>query len=105
MLVGLAAQRPRVTLAAVALALVATGLGPPWRAPVDVSRLHAHVVTRESDIEPIPANAQVVVVLEGGKPHDRPVSTPGGIPVLYPNRDGPVRLYPDGTQRAASGRF
>ena len=104
-LVGLAAQRPRVTLAAVALALIATGLGPPWRAPVDVSRLHAHVVTRESDIEPIPANAQVVVVLEGGKPHDRPVSTPGGIPVLYPNRDGPVRLYPDGTQRAASGRF
>ncbi|MCT1804787.1 ComEC/Rec2 family competence protein [Corynebacterium sanguinis] len=104
-LAGFMAQRPRLTLTAVAAALAVAGPGAQWHKPVELNRLTAHVVERESGIEPVPAHTQVVVVLEGGQPHDRPVSTTGGLPVLYPNRDGPVWLYPDGTQRAASGRF
>ena len=36
-------------------------------------------------------------------PHARPVATRGGIPVIFPNRDGPVVLYSDGTQRLGGG--
>lgn len=107
-LAGFVLGRPRATVAAVsavAVVGVVVGASAPWVRPVDVTGLHAHVVTRERDIDPVPANAQVVVVLEEGRPHARPVETADGLPVLYPNRDGDVRLYPDGTQRAASGAF
>lgn len=59
----------------------------------------------EGDYEP-PAGTQVVVVLDDhGAARDRPTRTKGGIPVLYPNRDGEVVLYSDGTQHARDGRF
>lgn len=103
---GLMRGRPRVTAALTALAILGgSGGAHPWARPVDLSRVEAHVVTRESDIEPVPVQAQLVVVLEGGAPHERPVVTRAGLPVIYPNRDGEVRVYPDGMQRAAHGRF
>jgi len=40
-----------------------------------------------------------------GSPRDRPSTLPGGTPVLFPERDGHVALYRDGTQHAADGRF
>ncbi|WP_235933440.1 ComEC/Rec2 family competence protein [Corynebacterium qintianiae] len=107
-LAGFLLGRPRVTIAAVVTVVTvvaAGGSGARWQTPIDTSRLNAHVVARESEVEPVPAHSQVVVVMEEGAAHDRPVITQGGIPVLYPRRDGRVTLYPDGTQRAASGRF
>lgn len=102
---GLVAGRPRVTIALTLIGVAAAGGLHPWQRPLDVTALRAHVVPRESAIDPVPAGTQLVVVLEGGRPHERPVVTPFGVPVLYPNRDGPVRVYRDGTQRAESGAF
>lgn len=108
---GLAAGRVRLTAgaacAACALAAVA-GLGvaalPGHHArPVDTATLRAYVVDTKDDVEPVPPGTQLVVVLEGGAPHARPVATRGGIPVIFPNRDGPVVLYSDGTQRLGGG--
>ena len=106
-LVGLVYARPRLTVAVTILALTLAALGGQERAggEVDVGRLTQHVVNLEEDIEPIPAGTQVIIVLERGPERDRPTRTADGIPVLYPNRDGPVRLYSDGSQRAADGRF
>ena len=70
----------------------------PAGTPVDVGRLRAHVVEKQEDALPIPPGTQLVVVLEKGRPHRRPVVTDQGIPVIFPNRDGNVAIYPDGTQ-------
>nr|WP_152821203.1 MULTISPECIES: ComEC/Rec2 family competence protein [unclassified Corynebacterium] len=49
---------------------------------------------------------QVIVVRESrGSPAAYPSRTVEGIPVLFPQRDGPVTLHRDGTQHAADGRF
>ncbi|AWB84499.1 ComEC/Rec2 family competence protein [Corynebacterium liangguodongii] len=104
---GLLLGRPRATLGVAVAAAIALAVGPGLGGrPVDLERLGGvYVVNSEDQIEPVPAGTRVVVVTEQGSPHDRPVVTTGGIPVLYPHRDGPVRLYPDGTQHAVSGRF
>lgn len=100
---GLVASRPRITVGvAAAVLVVATA---PWHtAPrVDPASLRAHVVQSTDEVEPVPADAQLVVVLEEGKPHSRPVVTRGGIPVIFPNRDGFAVLRTDGTQMLRSG--
>lgn len=101
---GLVWGKPRMTacLVAASLALAAT---PHRGGEVDVDTLQQHVVELEEHIDPIPAGTQVIVVLEHGPKRDRPTRTADGIPVLYPNRDGQVRLYRDGQQHAADGRF
>ena len=96
---GLVAGRPRLTFATiVSLILVLQAPFAGHGRTLDPGQLTAHVVESKEDVEPIPAGTQVVVVLESGRPHSRPVQTASGIPVLFPNRDGPVRLYADGTQ-------
>lgn len=52
-----------------------------------------------------PPGVQAVVVHDHGPPSKRPHRTKEGIPILYPNRDGPVRVYQDGSQRAERGHF
>ena len=77
--------------------MVVPSLAP--QAPVvDQSTLRAHVVASKTGIEPVPPGTQLVVVLESGPPTKRPAMTPQGVPVIYPNRDGPVTLRADGTR-------
>lgn len=52
-----------------------------------------------------PAGVTAVVVDKPGRPSKRPHVTRGGVPILFPNRDGPVTVYVDGTQRAERGHF
>ncbi|MEJ5928594.1 ComEC/Rec2 family competence protein [Corynebacterium sp. H128] len=52
-----------------------------------------------------PPGVQAIIVLEPGKPSKRPHVTQDGVPILYPNRDGPVRVLRDGTQHAHRGHF
>ena len=98
---GIAAGRPRLTASAVAAVLVATQLHFPHAPVVDQSTLRAHVVQTRNEIEPVPAGTQLVVVLEHGAPTKRPTVTPAGIPVVFPNRDGPVVLRADGARSPA----
>lgn len=110
-LAGFVAKRPRLTLACTTtlMLVLVTGVsglpGGEGGGKVDVDTLTAHVVNDEEDVEPIPAGTGIVVVLEGGEPHTRPVVTRDGVPVLYPARDGPVDLYSDGRQVSRDGHF
>lgn len=76
--------------------------------PEEIPLHQLNVVTEQKiggGYEP-PAGTDAVVVLDGGgKARDRPTRTKGGVPVLFPNRDGEVALYSDGTQHARDGRF
>ncbi len=97
---GLLVRKPRLTAAAAIGVLFwcsrpPLGVGPP----LDTSALRAHVVATTEDVEPVPPGTQLVVVLEDGAPHARPVVTRSGVPVIYPNRDGDVTVLRDGTQR------
>ncbi|WP_018016595.1 ComEC/Rec2 family competence protein [Corynebacterium capitovis] len=103
-LTGVVGGRPRLTLAAITTAAV-IAFAPAGQRGVDLDTLTAHVVATEEEIDPVPTSAQLVVVLERGPPHARPVRTAGGVPVLYPNRDGRVRVLPDGTQRSVTAGF
>ena len=96
---GFLLHRPRVTFAVVAALLLGSNVSLHAARPIDPATLRAHVVETKEDVEPIPAGTELVVVLEGGRPHRFPVVTTSGIPVLFPNRDGRVVLYADGTQR------
>lgn len=94
---------------------VASGPGPevvPVRELVAVD-----VDTLPRGYEP-PQGTQVVIVWgkgsgtgrgsgfgRGARAREYPTVTQGGVPVLYPNRDGEVKLYSDGTQHASDGRF
>lgn len=49
--------------------------------------VRSHVVATKDDIEPIPAGAEAIIVLERGSALPRPVETPDGIPVFFPNRN------------------
>lgn len=88
---GIVAKRVRLTCVAVVVAFAASGAG--WaHAPLqpDYPRMRAHVVATKADIEPVPPEAQVVVVMESGPPPRRPTLTQEGIPVIFPNRGGGV---------------
>ena len=68
------------------------------------------MVQREEDIDtrgPYPGIVAIIVTGDGGdtRPRDRPSVTRAGVAVLYPERDGEVRVFEDGTQRAADGHF
>ena len=94
-LAGALCGRPRITLAVAVVCGVVAVKQPP---PVELDHLRAHVVATKDDVEPVPPGTQLVVVLEQGRPHTRPVVTDQGIPVIFPNRDGVATIYPDGTQ-------
>ena len=97
-LAGFILRRPRLTVVAAVGVACATQLGPPPAPVIDITQLTAHVVATRADIEPVPPGTQLVVVMETGSPTPRPVKTPGGIPVIFPNRDGPTTLRADGTR-------
>ena len=59
----------------------------------------------EEGYQPPPGTQVLVVHDPHGSPRDRPSTLPDGTPVLFPERDGHVALYRDGTQHAADGRF
>lgn len=102
---GLVCGHPRKTLAILAVLMVwgAADFSPK---PDPVELTQVHTVNSDDDIAEVPAGTQAIVVLDSaGQKSSRPVQTPEGIPVLYPNRDGEVTVYSDGTQRAADGRF
>ena len=102
-LAGLLAHRPRLTVGAVVAALTCSQIQLPQAPVVDQSSLRAHVVATRADIEPVPPGTQLVVVLEAGSPTARPTITPAGVPVVFPNRDGPVLLRADGTREIYDG--
>ena len=94
-LAGVLCGRPRITLA---VAVVCGVVAVKQPTPVELDHLRAHIVATKDDVEPVPPGTQLVVVLEQGRPHTRPVVTDQGIPVIFPNRDGVATIYPDGTQ-------
>src|SRR5699024_9190073 len=102
---GLVCGHPRKTLAILAVLMVwgAADFSPK---PDPVELTQVHTVNSDDDIAEVPAGTQAIVVLaSAGQKSSRPVQTPEGIPVLYPNRDVEVTVYSDGTQHAADGRF
>lgn len=101
-LLGLSFHRPLITLSVVVVLLGVTSFHP---GEVDISTLRTHQVSAESEIAEIPPGTQVIIVHESGPAHTEPTRTREGIPVLYPQRDGTVRLYRNGIQRSAHGRF
>ncbi|WP_080793776.1 ComEC/Rec2 family competence protein [Corynebacterium pacaense] len=72
---------------------------------VDPSELNHVVVDTVEEAVDVGTGVELIVVREGGTAADRPTVTRAGIPVLFPNRDGPVTLHTDGTQHAADRRF
>lgn len=66
---------------------------------VDPATLRSHVVATKDDILPVPSGTELVVVLEEGSAPKRPVATPDGIPVIFPNRGAVPVLYADGRQQ------
>lgn len=86
---------------------------PP--APAEISPDNVLVIDELAEItdysgqiaaETIPGNTEAIVVTySSGRKADRPTATPAGIPIIFPNRDGPVTVYVDGSQRAESGKF
>ena len=105
-LVGVISGHPLKTAGVVcALFLWAARTDPlPPVVPLESLRVH-HVPTVE-EVGTAPPGTQVIVVEEGdGRASIRPTVTREGIPVLFPQRDGPVTLHVDGTQHAADGRF
>lgn len=73
---------------------------------IPLDQLNVTVIEEEGQVGVVPSGTQVVVVLDpAGQPRDRPTQTGTGLPVLYPNRDGPVSLHGDGRQHARDGRF
>ncbi|WP_411206310.1 ComEC/Rec2 family competence protein [Corynebacterium callunae] len=78
------------------------------RAPpqVDPSQLQYVVIDHESEISQVPAGTELIIVTDpAGRAAQRPIITPDGVPVLYPQRDGEVTLHVDGSQHASDGRF
>lgn len=95
---GFLAGRPRLTVALAVVTLCVSNLAPPRAPVVDQHQLVAHVVDTRADVEPVPPGTQLVVVLEDGPPTTRGTKTVGGIPVVFPNRDGPVTLRTDASR-------
>ncbi len=91
------------------LVLLGAGAGlvgvdkPP--APV-ATGLETFVVDTVDEVGRAPPGTELIVVTDpAGRPATRPTVTGEGVPVLFPNRDGPVTVHTDGTQRAGDGRF
>lgn len=78
-------------------------LPKPGPAPVQLGDV-LYVSELPRDFE-APPGVTAVVVDKPGPPSKRPHVTRGGVPILYPQRDGPVTFYTDGTQRATRGHF
>ncbi|GAB3691346.1 ComEC/Rec2 family competence protein [Corynebacterium nasicanis] len=103
---GIVGGRPAVTLALL-LAWWAwnadfTRLPPE----VPVESLQVHVVREVEEVDTAPPGTQVIIVRDpSGSPATRPTITREGVPVLFPERDGPVTLHTDGSQHARDGRF
>ena len=85
-------------MALAVVTLCVSNLAPPRAPVVDQHQLVAHVVDTRADVEPVPPGTQLVVVLEDGPPTTRGTKTVGGIPVVFPNRDGPVTLRTDASR-------
>ena len=84
-------------------------VGLSWKggsAEVPITSLRVVEIDHWEDGYQPPPGTQVLVVHDPhGSPRDRPSTLPDGTPVLFPERDGHVALYRDGTQHAADGRF
>lgn len=90
-------------------AIFIAALGIQWysnRLPAVIDPTQVGYVVVDKLADPIPPGTELIIVTDphGGRA-DRPTATPDGIPVMYPNRDGEVRLHVDGSQHAADGRF
>lgn len=84
---------------------VLTGVTNPHHL-VDQSTLATYEVGTVDEIDQAPAGTQLIIVTDpSGAPSTRPNQTATGIPILFPNRDGEVLIYSDGTQKAANGMF
>lgn len=86
---------------AVAYGWIGLGLRYRPRATASVVCALAIAIAWRPPLPPVTGGG--IVMLEEGPPHKRPVRTPGGTPVLYPNRDGPVTVHADGRQCSALG--
>ena len=102
---GLVCGHPRKTFAAIAALLIIFGVNfQPRPQPLEITQVFT--VDTDEEIDQIPPGTQAIIVLDGeGRKSSRGIQTPEGIPVLYPNRDGQVTVYTDGSQHAADGRF
>lgn len=102
---GLVCGHPRKTFAVIAALLMIFGVNfQPRPQPLEITQVYT--VNSDEEIDHIPPGTQAIIVLNGeGRKSSRGIQTPDGIPVLYPNRDGQVTVYTDGSQHAADGRF
>ncbi|MDK4228376.1 ComEC/Rec2 family competence protein [Corynebacterium pseudodiphtheriticum] len=114
-IVALLAGLVRTTIAAGITGMLFAGWLQRPPAPAEISPDNVLVIDELAEItdysgqiaaETIPGNTEAIVVTDpSGRKADRPTATPAGIPIIFPNRDGPVTVYADGSQRAESGKF
>lgn len=114
-IVALLAGLVRTTIAVGITGMLFAGWLQRPPAPAEISPDNVLVIDELAEItdysgqiaaETIPGNTEAIVVTySSGRKADRPTATPAGIPIIFPNRDGPVTVYVDGSQRAESGKF
>lgn len=114
-IVALLAGLVRTTIAVGITGMLFAGWLQRPPAPAEISPDNVLVIDELAEItdysgqiaaETIPGNTEAIVVTDSsGRKDDRPTATPAGIPIIFPNRDGPVTVYVDGSQRAESGKF
>lgn len=114
-IVALLAGLVRTTIAVGITGMLFAGWLQRPPAPAEISPDNVLVIDELAEItdysgqiaaETIPGNTEAIVVTDSsGRKADRPTATPAGIPIIFPNRDGPVTVYVDGSQRAESGKF
>jgi len=114
-IVALLAGLVRTTIAVGITGMLFAGWLQRPPAPAEISPDNVLVIDELAEItdysgqiaaETIPGNTEAIVVTDSsGRKADRPTATPAGIPIMFPNRDGPVTVYVDGSQRAESGKF
>ncbi|MDK4286783.1 ComEC/Rec2 family competence protein [Corynebacterium pseudodiphtheriticum] len=114
-IVALLAGLVRTTIAVGITGMLFAGWLQRPPAPAEISPDNVLVIDELAEItdysgqiaaETIPGNTEAIMVTDpSGRKADRPTATPAGIPIMFPNRDGPVTVYVDGSQRAESGKF
>ncbi|MDC7111291.1 ComEC/Rec2 family competence protein [Corynebacterium pseudodiphtheriticum] len=114
-IVALLAGLVRTTIAVGITGMLFAGWLQRPPAPAEISPDNVLVIDELAEItdysgqiaaETIPGNTEAIVVTDpSGRKADWPTATPAGIPIIFPNRDGPVTVYADGSQRAESGKF